>query len=71
MSLQHLMHQHHGSEIIPNHMIFQDPREGVECQEDGPGAQHHEDRPIDENETANSSNINPGVVNYKHGARNF
>ena len=40
-------------------------RPGVERQEDRLGAQCHEDRPTDENEVANSSNVNPGVVNYK------
>ena len=76
MLLQCLVLQHHGSKIIPDRVIFQDlckgerevrPRSRAECQEDGPGAQCHEDRPTDESEAANSFNVNHGVVNFEQG----
>ena len=39
----------------------------MERQEDGPGAQCHVDRPTAGNEVSNTSNVNPGVVNYEQG----
>ena len=39
----------------------------MERQEGEPNAQHHEDRPTDETDVANSGNVNSGVVNYELG----
>ena len=83
--LQHLVLQHHGSETIPDYVIFQDPQKG-EKEKLGlewntkrvsllSSAQHNEDVPTDQTEMANSGNVNSGVANYELStpswARNF